>query len=152
MYQREASHHNCSEQKLVWQNPWVRNWSLLSFLTASIRSSQCYPQPAAAPTSSHLMRCQDCGVLGREGLKWSSISSAPCEVTKQNFISALSNWTTLITSATFFLPSVISPWGVKCLCAKLQSSWMPSQHRAAVLHSQASQRNRLHKIINAWMW
>lgn len=87
-----------------------------------------------------------------EGLKWSSVSLSPCEVTKQNFISALSNWTALITPVILFLPCVISLLGVKCLCAKLQSSWMPSLHRAAAPLSQASQRSRLHKIISAWMW
>lgn len=106
--------------------------------------------PPASSASSR--RCQGYGILGRESLKWSCVSLSPCEVTKQNFISALSNWTTLITPVILFLPCVISLSGVKCLCAKLQSSWMPSLHRAAAPLSQASQGNRLHKIINAWMW
>lgn len=139
-------------QRVVWQNPWVRVWNLLSFLRVSIPCSQHYLQPAVAFISSLVIRCQGCGTWGRKGLEWSSVSLAPCEVTKQNFISALSNWTTLIASVIFFLPCVISPLGVKCLWAKLQSSWMPSQHRVATFFSQASQRSRLHKIINDWMW
>lgn len=110
----------------------------------------CSALPPASSAFSR--RCQACGILERKGLKWSSVSLSPCEVTKQNFISALSNWTTLITPVILFLPCAISLLGVKCLCAKLQSSWMPSLHRAAAPLSQASKRSRLHKIINAWMW
>lgn len=120
--------------------------NLLSVLRGSI------PCSALPPASSAFSRCQGSGILGREGLKWSSVSLSPCEVTKQNFISALSNWTTLITPVILFLPCVISLLGVKCLCAKFQSCWMPPLHRAAAPLSQASQRSRLHKIINAWMW
>ena len=87
------------------------------------------PLAATAVISSLIIRCRDCGILGRNSLKWSSVSLAPCEATKQNFISALSNWTTLITLVIFFLPCVISPLGAKCLCAKLQRPRTTSPER-----------------------
>lgn len=76
--------------------------SLHSFFTALTPACHCF-------ISSICIRCQDSGISGRKSLKWSSVSLSPCEVTKQNFISTLSNWTTLITSVIFFLPCVISP-------------------------------------------
>lgn len=77
-----------------------------------------------------------------EGTVWSDlpVSLALCRATKQNFIPALSNWTTLITSVIFFLPLVISPLGLKCFFTKLQSFWTPSQYRVAALHSWACTR------------
>lgn len=141
----EMSPQNDSVQRLLWQDPWVKGKSLEC-------PERLHPLSALPPASSAFSRCQGSGILGREGLKWSSVSLSPCEVTKQNFISALSNWTTLITPVILFLPCVISLLGVKCLCAKFQSSWMPPLHRAAAPLSQGRQRSRLHKIINAWMW
>lgn len=110
---------------------------LPQFATAFITAAHRVPRPRCLGTERSQM------VFHFLGSSWGHYAE---------FQFSIINLNTLIISIIFFLPCVISPLGAKGLCAKLQSSWMAPQHGLAACRSPASQRSRLHEIINAWMW